>query len=888
MTNSSNLSRLSKTRKRRSSTGSVDELLSSNQNRRRNLVDNQDAEVRSPATDALPVSNGDGGGQDDGAIVKRKRRNTITSTSIDTPNPVDNTPRPTRDRRGSTTELIDRRRQQNQQQNQDATLESRTTDALPNRPIPQQTDTTAATDVDTTIPTRRRALSDFSDLVDSGDIITDPRSRRERSASVGANDVSQKRFSRSELQNLVSSLDQINLAELAVVQKHQLLDNSLDQDDVFVEEDLTATEDNIDISLRSSQYNQDEASWQPLPQAAAKALEDVAIAFQSANPTGFGPDGYLMELLPNIFATNGTGGVSRERLNDVYFLAMDKIDQIDNNPLLRNADKELDPTLVSEAEIDRLEKLKLLVAAINDLPDKNAFLNANEARLYTASKLETTNLGDNSLSDYERFVAETYGIGFDNISFNRVYDNVEAHKAIAGYRGAVMDRLQTDLEGIDKLFGDKTLKKKKHYAVQKAEKALQKAVRRAREITNQTSSDETRAILLQLELALTVMVDSAEFYVDTSKHKQRIKACQDVMSRIDELVVSDGRIITAHLEKSFSTIESAFQTLAKVSPEAARTFQEDMETLFFNASPEATYQTATMDSLGVALGLAEIDSSAADTQTFRNASEISTGLGITSTGSALLMDLYKAYSFIADIKKLRRNNEAISKTQLLDGAVTTTNLAKNASTAISTGLELTGATGATASAVGSVTGSVAVGASIALGAGFTVHGGLVAYKTNARISSVQGISDAKIREQVLARVKSKRRRALLEAVGGTLAVVGGVLVVVGTAGIAAPAVIAGAGTVIALGLAGNRGVNYAQKVSDGTLGEARQSLAVSIFEHMNALLAAGEYQKAKELAQALTNNKYKQNLMLRGADAAASEEDQQAALIIMREKLKTW
>lgn len=66
MTYSSNVPRLGKTRKRRSSVGAVDDQLSSNQNRRRNLMGDAEEAGRSLTTDDLPLRNDDdGGGQDD-------------------------------------------------------------------------------------------------------------------------------------------------------------------------------------------------------------------------------------------------------------------------------------------------------------------------------------------------------------------------------------------------------------------------------------------------------------------------------------------------------------------------------------------------------------------------------------------------------------------------------------------------------------------------------------------------------------------------------------------------------------------------------------------------------------------------------------------------------
>ncbi|NJR38052.1 MAG: hypothetical protein HC781_03365 [Leptolyngbyaceae cyanobacterium CSU_1_4] len=251
-----------------------------------------------------------------------------------------------------------------------------------------------------------------------------------------------------------------------------------------------------------------------------------------------------------------------------------------------------------------------------------------------------------------------------------------------------------------------------------------------------------------------------------------------------------------------------------------------------------------------------------------------------------MMDVYKAYSFIKAVKEAG----IVTKRDALRGGLITANMTKNTGVAIKTGIDIAKTAtnvGDAALTAATTAGTISGVASTVIGVGFTVHGGLIAYKTNIRVGSATGIDDPKIQAQVMARIQKKRRRALLEAVGGTIAVVGGVLVIVGTAGIAAP-IVAGIGAAIALTLAGERGIRAAVKTAQGTKGRERQSLATAVFDHMNDLLASGDYNKAKELAQALTNNKLKQSLMLRGADAGASLQNQQAALVIMRDKLKTW
>ncbi|MEM9008916.1 MAG: hypothetical protein AAGE59_36090 [Cyanobacteria bacterium P01_F01_bin.86] len=763
----------------------------------------------------------------------------------------------------------------------DDTPRSKTTDDLDltvRRDRNEQADATTA-DLPTPIQ-RRKSLADLAATIDPEATVPDQRPARFRSQSVDGDSSAfrAKRLQESDVDTLLDDLDQIDPKTLPLVKELSLDDSSQDKDDEDFVEDTTTSADADVVAVRRSSYSQNQSDWTPLPKAADEALKALRDDFADASDAAFGPESYLTELLPTIYAQNDQD-VSREMLNDVYYLAKEQIAQTIDNPLIND-------NMLSEAEKQRIQKMIDLVNAIDKIEGREAFLVPENAQAYNAYKLDNTNFGDTSLTAYERQIVQTYGNDLTGISFNRTQQSSEIHKAISDYRQAVMNRLTTDLEAVEAVFKAKFIKKKKHKNVLKADIALLNAIDRVKFLKDNLTDPNTTDAIDQLNLAVTAMRTAAQTYVATSNHADRIKACQKVLDRIDQLMVTDDKIISGRLDESFSTIERVHSALLKISPEVARTFSDDMETLFFNASPEATAQTVTLDSLGVALGLAGLDSSAASTTAFSNAEAVSTGLGIDSVASALLLDMYKAYSFIKELK----DANVITKQNLLDGGVILTNTTKNVSAAIKTGIDIADATTGVSSAAltaASAAGTATGVASTVLGAGFTVHGGLITYKTQVRLGSATGIDDANIRAQIIARIKTKRRRALMEAVGGTVAVVGGVLVIVGTAGTAAP-VVAGIGAAIGVSLAAERGGRAAFKTAKGTKGKKREELAKSVFIHMNALLASGNYSKAKELAQALTNNKLKQSLMLQGADAGASKQDQQAALVIMRDKLKTW
>jgi len=740
---------------------------------------------------------------------------------------------------------------------------------------------------DSTSDQRRRSLSDLAATIDTDATIPDLRPLRFRSQSVGADTSSfrQKPFDESSLNSLLDSMDQGAINESPLVEELSLNDSRRDADDEnFVEDAAT----DLEVSARRSSYSQDESNWRPLPQEADNALRELQAEFTIAEDA-IGPESIVVDLLPNIYAEDGQG-VSREILNDVYFLSKEHISATVDNPLLRD-------NQLPNAGKQRIQRMITLVKAIDKMKSRKAFLVPEDAQAYNGYKLNDTSMGATSLTTREREIHQTYGSSLTDTSFNRTQDSSELHNTITSYRQTTLERLTTDLQALEALFDDKLIKKEHHKRVLRAQDALQKAINRINPLLNNPSDPNTTDARDQLHLAIDAMRAAAETYrsagrKDKKRVQSRLDACQHVLDRLDQLTVTDDRIINSRLTESFRTIENARNTLRQLGPEAINAFDKTIDDLFFNASPDANAQTV-FDSLGTALNLAAFDKRVGDSTAFTNAQAVSTGFGIGTTASSIVADVSKAYSFIKGLKEAG----VVTKRDALNGGLILVNTTKNASTAIKTGIDIadkvsgvSAAVGATATVAGITTGA----AGTAIGVGFTVHGGYVAYKTNLRVKPAEGIDDANIRAQVIDRINKKRRRAILKAVGGAVAVVGGVAAIVATAGAATPVVVAigvaaaAASTTVGLGLSGERGVRAAVKMSKGTTGKEREALATEVFVHMNALLASGKYNKAKELAQSLTNNKFKQNLMLRGADASASDEDQQAALMIMRDKLKTW
>lgn len=740
---------------------------------------------------------------------------------------------------------------------------------------------------DPTSVQRRRSLSDLAATIDTEATIPDLRPLRARRLAEG--DLSafrQKRFDEDSLSKLLENADRTDVSSSPLVRELSLDDSSRDADEADFVDDVSA---DVDVAVRRSSYSQDESQWISLPKEANDALRSLQTEFEIVTVSS-GPERYLTELLPNIYADDGQT-VSPDILNDVYFLAKEQITRTTENPLL-------DADSLPDAEKLRIQRLIELVKAIDKMESRKAFLVPENARAYNALKLETTNLGATSLTTHERQVVKTYGSDLTGISFNRTQPDSEIHKAISDYRQKTLERLTTDLQALEGVFQDKLIKKEHHHAVLKAQAALGKAIDRIKGVLDTPTDPNTADAVDQLNLAIDAMKTAAQTYLSIgSKDKKRIQsrldACQIVLDRLDQLTVTDDKIVASRLNAGFRTLENTRQILGKYGPKVTTAFDKMIEDFLFNASPDANIQTI-LDSLSTALGLAELDSGAASSSAFQTATDVSIGPGTVSDVASVLADVAKTLSFIKGLKKAG----VVTKTDALNGGLILLNATKNVSGVVETGFDIAKmadsalATSATASA--SIASGVAGGAGIVIGGGFTVHGGYVAYKTGLRVQPAEGIGNDQIRAQILDRIQTKRRRAILKAVGGAVAVVGGVVAIVATAGAATPVVIGiGAGiaalsTGIGAGLSGERAGSAIYKRATGTKGSARMDLAIATFVHMNELLASGNYSKAKELAQALTNNKLKQSLMLRGADAGASPEDKEAARMIMFDKLKTW
>ncbi|AOX01245.1 hypothetical protein BJP34_18975 [Moorena producens PAL-8-15-08-1] len=779
------------------------------------------------------------------------------------------------------------------------TQRSRTTDDLDQLRVKDQDSLDIDSDDDVPNPIgRRKSLSDLSDALNTVNTgVVDPRGRLQRSLSVGGDPTEVRKFigkriDKAGFKALNKSLENVDIDDLPLVKQFSLNDSSNDNDEEdFINDDDSETK--LEISVRSSAYSDssDTQQWRPLPDEADTALKDLR-AELTGKQLGAGPDEDLRDLLDNIYHPDGKS-VSLERLNDVYFMAQDKIDTTNNNPLKDAKD-------LSESEKQAIKKYVRLVNAVNKIDGKEAFINANNAKIYTAQKLLYSNFGSDDLNTFDLSIANAYGEDISDVSFNRKYDNKEINNSIEQYRQKMMQRLETELEGLGhifkrnvKKFDGKFFQEKKHKNVVKYQEALLEKLRKVMAISKDVSSESTVETLNQFKLAITAMKTSADNYTSASEHKDRIQAVQQVLNRIDQLLVTDEKIINAQMKRSFGALSELHAALVKINPEAAKTFNEAMSALFFNASPEGI-STTPIDALNAALDIvngADEDGldvkSALESKAFGGASEAATGLGQAAVLSGLVADAVAAFSFISSMRK--PEGGVRTKEQLAQGAVVGTNLTKNITKGFSTGVDAAAALGTSigkdVATVSATAAQVSGVAGIALGAGFAYHGALVFYKTNQRRKTAKNISDDEIRKAVQKRISTKRRRAFFEAVGGTIAVAGGTVAIVMSGGLAAP-IIAGVGTLIALELSAERGINSV--VKSNNKGKERQELAGAIFEHMNDLLANGQYNQAKQLAQALTNNKYKQSLMLLGTDGDATLAQQQAALIIMRDKLKTW
>jgi hypothetical protein len=722
---------------------------------------------------------------------------------------------------------------------------------------------------------RRQSLSDLVATIDPATTTIDRRLARSRTLGADTRPLEVQPFDEDGLAEVLKRADQLDGQITPALQEAALNEADDDGDD---QNTIELQPGDLDVLFQTSAYSEDQQTWRPVPPEVNSALERMVTSFTSVEQIPGSPGSFLAELLPNVRADSGSG-VSRELLNDAYFLAKEVIAATTNNPLI-------DPEQLSDGVKQNIEQAIELVNAIDKMPGKEAFLSPENAQIYNAQKLSTTSLGASSLTIRDQQILRASGSSQSNLSFSRTQSNPAVHSEISDYRRAMIERLETDLDALKKVFQGKLLKKEQHRKVLEAETALRKALDRMKPLLDNPSDPNTQDAETQLALALDSMSTIAQTYISIdrkSRIQDRIDACKNVHDRIDQLRVTDDNIIATRLNQSADTIEEVRRlVLQQLGPEAARTYSTLMEDLFFNASPDAGIQTL-LDSISTALGLGALDQGASQLQAL---SKIVSPFPSGGAAFGLMEDLYKAVSFIQEIKK----GGGVSQQQVLQGGLITTNALKNAGATAKAGIDIANVfkdVGDIASKAASGLGAAVGGLGAAIGLGFTIHGGMIAYKTNLRVKSAQGIEDENIRAQVLDRIKTKRLRAIVKAVGGTVAIAGGVVACIATAGVAVP-VIAAIGIAIGVGLTGAKAGRAIYKKQQGTKGTEREELATEIFKHMNDLLVAGDYNKAKELAQALTNNKFKQNLMLRGADGGADLETKAAALGIMRQKLKTW
>ncbi|NJR38054.1 MAG: hypothetical protein HC781_03375 [Leptolyngbyaceae cyanobacterium CSU_1_4] len=171
---------------------------------------------------------------------------------------------------------------------------------------------------------RRRSLSDLSTAIDPDTTIPDLRPARFRSRSVGADSsaFSQKRFDETSLTALLDSLEQTDVDALPWVRTLSLNDSSKDADDAEFVAD-TAKDVGLEIAVRRSSYSLEEGNAIPLSPEVDQTLTTLQAELTRADDLS-GSEPYLTDLLPNL-RTQDKQAVSSELLNDVYYLAREKL-----------------------------------------------------------------------------------------------------------------------------------------------------------------------------------------------------------------------------------------------------------------------------------------------------------------------------------------------------------------------------------------------------------------------------------------------------------------------------------------------------------------------------------------------------------------------------------
>ena len=738
-----------------------------------------------------------------------------------------------------------------------------------------------------TLPTRRRAQSDQvnSDLAKN-------KKRKEllikknppvelqladSSDSPSNNKNSARKKKRKGADNEIVRMDPDFLKNSKLVTELSLNDSTGDNDQDFDESDSG-------IQTRYTSYDDNSANWTPLPNDADEAIKKLSDSFINKNLSD--SDAILKEMVDAALSKNGNG-VSREILNDIYFIARKRITDGDN-PLTKE---------LGLGDSDILQNAKNLVAAIDAMETKDSFIRRKAALGYLNFRLSNAPALDNkNIAFLDSKLENDYDTDLNDVSFIRpdLADESPLATKILDHRNKAMDVLDLVTPGLDDAFTSKLKKNQAQKQVLKANEALMASLKKIRDIQGKSiirkQSDD--AAIKDLAAAINAMQAAGQNFIMTAKKDDpneatRIKLVRNTLEKLDDLTISNDRIINYNMGDAFDTLQNAAVEIGKINPKAATKFSEIVEKILtveedilVNDSPEATPLSPLLDDLNIILtGIKAPDNINAAKNQQSNLVKVpdsvsaiaDVGSGI-SVGAGLAGDVFRSIRLIREIRA-----GDTSKYQFAEGGAIGTNLIKNSAAFAG----IVGGAKVSADAV-SVVGA---GASIVLGAGYTVHGGIIYAKTSDQKKVAKGLGDdIEFKDALIKRIKTKQRRAILEAVGGTLAVVGGVVTIVATGGLATPLVVGlAAGITIASGVVGT---GLAAERLKGKVkkdkGVARNELAETTFNYMQQAIAQGNLSSARDLAKALTNNKTKQYLMLAGADGVASIEDQQAALVFIR------
>ncbi|NEO78820.1 hypothetical protein [Moorena sp. SIO4G3] len=704
---------------------------------------------------------------------------------------------------------------------------------------------------------RRKSLSD----IDSPKSDVKPATKLKRSRSLEKLPIALgQTIDPQKIDELISKID-----DDTAVSSQALIEVLKQSDDEDGDNDLIDEDEDLDIII-----NQEDNRYLSVPanKDILDELDNYKKRFPNFDQLADSDSSDIQEITIPIVsvAANDKGQLLPDAVNELHSTVKHEIDKIENNPFI-------DTQKLSAEQASKLQSDKKLKATLERSQSAPLLLSRKSVSLVEAVENIESAADDPLVSsnDPDANVADEFSVSAIGVDDETDSGN-EVENKIAQYRQEKLNNIEKNLNDIETVFNKRKLKKEKHTRVLEQVTKTRDIISKVKKKNPPISDLDREKVVDALNKLDTVAIS----YLGDSKDATRQAVLLAVKDNIKRYLKPDTEIAMLELQRVVAKANELEAQLNKIDPTLANKFKQAFEQAI---SSGETYKKASIKDLARSLATAVKVVSEAGVASDATGG-IAKGVFADSHIFGLIEDFGDSLKFIDALRK----NGVTTRTVLTGGKVAAS-VTKNASSAVKSGVTIAEAAGS-----GSTTAtSVATGATLAtgvssvvLGAGVVAHSVWKAGRTQKRLGGASSIEDQKIQTEIKKRIKRKRNRALIQAVGGAIVFTGGVLLIFSTGGIAAP-VVFGTAALVASSLAANRAGGSLKK-KDIT----RKELAGNIMIYMNELIANNRVADARKVAEALTNNKLKQNIMLNGAETDASPELQVAALKIIDQKLKTW